>query len=356
MWSFSTMWTRYQAWWRQLDTTSRLLTLAVALITAIGSIYRLYILPQTMQFLADQGRDALIAHGILHGDVALVGPSTSVGSMFLGPFYYYFMAPFIWLAGNNPLGPAYAVAFIGIVTIPTLYAISSRIVGRWPAFFATMLYAVGPFVNEYTRFSWNPNPAPIVSLGTMYATWRAWRGNAKWWIVVGALWALIIQLHYVAALVIVPSAIIFLADVWRARGNKRMKQLGGAFLWSAFIVVISFAPLVVFNWRFNNLIVDGFRDFAGSDTTSAAHLSEGRTWFKIFSEQQGRALQLLFEVWGGKDWTPWYRQINTALLAAYISILGIATFVATRKRKFEFGHVYLLLMLAASALGLAFSI
>ncbi|MBP9700599.1 hypothetical protein KBD71_04945, partial [Candidatus Woesebacteria bacterium] len=52
---------------------------------ALGTFLRFYRLRSTMQFLGDQGRDALIARGILMDrDPAFIGPVTSVGNMYLG--------------------------------------------------------------------------------------------------------------------------------------------------------------------------------------------------------------------------------------------------------------------------------
>src|SRR5690606_24275698 len=82
-------------------------------IVVVGAGLRLYNLPHTAQFLGDQGRDALIVSRIFkEGDLVFIGPVTSVGNMYLGPLYYYFMLPFLWLSYPSPLGPAYGVAIL----------------------------------------------------------------------------------------------------------------------------------------------------------------------------------------------------------------------------------------------------
>ncbi len=347
------VWQRYCSWWEQSSSSERTQVFGVALATVFGSVYRFLNLPTTMQFLADQGRDALIAWGILHFDVALVGPSTSVGKMYLGPLYYYFMAPFIFLFGNEPVGPAYAVAFLGLATIPLLYWVGKRLIGGWPAFFATLFFAVGTYVNEYTRFSWNPNPAPIVTLAILYGIWRAWYGSARWWVWVAFWFAVIIQLHYVALLIAAPAGIFWAADVYRRfqRGRNEQKELLFSSLASAAVILLSFTPLVLFNWRFDNLIAGGFADFFSKERGITA-ISPGQQVWDIFREQHGRALQVFFEILG-REWFGYYRQLNTFLLVALAGVIGWAGFFY-RKSPRPMGYFLLIITAVTSVFGLSF--
>lgn len=86
------------------------------LLTLVGAGLRLYRLEASLQFLGDQGRDALVMYRLIKGDWPFIGPITSVGNFYLGPLYYYLMAPFLWLSGYNPVGPAIATA----LTVPAL--------------------------------------------------------------------------------------------------------------------------------------------------------------------------------------------------------------------------------------------
>ena len=81
-------------------------------ILLIGSFLRLYKISAYMTFLGDEGRDVLVVRNLLvHFDPILIGPGTSVGNMYLGPLYYYFMAPFLLLSGFSPVGPAVELHF-----------------------------------------------------------------------------------------------------------------------------------------------------------------------------------------------------------------------------------------------------
>ena len=61
-------------------------------VLVVASFFRLYRINETLMFLGDQGRDAIVAKRMLiDHDLTLIGPVTSVGNMYLGPFYYYFI-------------------------------------------------------------------------------------------------------------------------------------------------------------------------------------------------------------------------------------------------------------------------
>ncbi len=348
--SLSQVWNRWSHWWHEQFTAEQWRVLGVGVATLIGASYRLFHLRETMQFWADQGRDAIIAFEILHGNITLVGPSTSVGSMYLGPLYYYFMAPFLWLTGYDPIGPTLAVVALGILTVPLLYWVGKRLVGPWPAFFATLLYATAPAVLTYTRFSWNPNPAPIVTLGILYAIWKAWHGSARWWIVATIGFLVMIQLHYVALLLVAPLGLFWLADIlrsWRGAQKTRTRQLLLFIPLAGVLLLLSYVPLMLFNWRFDNVIVKGFIDFFDGSPGE----SPRNTW-DIVSALGTRAQLIFFELWG-KSWGDRFDELNKVLLALYAAVAVIGWRFVSRT-KYRFGYLLLLVTALTSILGLAY--
>lgn len=348
--SVSQLWDAWQRWWKNQFIAEQWRVLGVALATVIGASYRLFNLRDTVQFLADQGRDAIIAYEILHANITFVGPSTSVGDMYLGPLYYYFMAPFILVAGNDPIGPVLAVVLLGIITIPVLYFVGKRLLGPWPAFFATLLYATAPLAVEYTRFSWNPNPAPLVTLAILYCIWKAWNGSARWWLVAVIGFLVMIQLHYVALLIAAPLGIFWLADIGRShhtRDANRLQQLLVYIPVAFLLLVLSFAPLIVFNWRFDNVILNGFTNFLeGDPSASPRGLSD------IFRTVPERTALILFDTWG-KISGSWRESAHFWLGGLYL-IGAVSGWFVFRKTRYRFGYLFLVVSVLTSALGLAY--
>ena len=124
-------------------------------ILLIGAFFRLYKIADYMTFLGDEGRDAIIVRRLLVDfDPILIGPRTSIGDMYLGPLYYYMMAPALLLANFSPVGPAIMIALLGVVTIFFVWYVvrewfSSSLQGRSlqaGALIAAFLYAISPVV------------------------------------------------------------------------------------------------------------------------------------------------------------------------------------------------------------------
>ena len=181
--------------------------LSLSLIIALGAFLRFYNIRRYILFLGDEGRDALVVYNILHGDLTLLGPTSSVGGFFLGPIYYYMMAPFLFLSRYDPVGPAIMVALIGLLTIFLVYALGKEFFGKVAGLIAALLYAVSPIVIIYSRSSWNPNVFPFFTLSSLYTLYLAVKKN-KWWLFAlsGFLMGINLQIHYLATFV---GAIMF---------------------------------------------------------------------------------------------------------------------------------------------------
>ena len=85
--------------WKLIKKQVTLERLFLLLILAVAIFLRFYNLKNTMMFQGDQGRDAMVVANIFKNlDPVFIGPVTSIGNMYLGPFYYYFMLPFLFLS------------------------------------------------------------------------------------------------------------------------------------------------------------------------------------------------------------------------------------------------------------------
>ncbi|OGH37516.1 MAG: hypothetical protein A3B44_02895 [Candidatus Levybacteria bacterium RIFCSPLOWO2_01_FULL_38_21] len=168
-------------------------------ILVFAAFLRLYRIQDYMTFLGDEGRDVLVVYNILHGKLTLLGPTASVGGFFLGPIYYYFMAPFLLIFNYNPVGPAVMVALFGIATVWLVYKFAKEIFNQRVALISSLLYAISPLVIAHSRSSWNPNIFPFFSLLTLYVIYRALiKNNVKLFILGGVLLGISMQLHYLA--------------------------------------------------------------------------------------------------------------------------------------------------------------
>ncbi len=218
----------------------------ILLIILGGGFLRLWQIDQHMTFLGDEGRDAIVMREMVLGNhFPLIGPGTSIGNMYLGPLYYYLMAPSLALASESPAGPSIFVALIGLATIGLLWWIVRQWTGRTAALVVSALYAISPTIITYSRSSWNPNVMPFFALLTIYSVWKVSALGYWRWAVIGAVsFAFVLNSHYLG-LILAPVVAIFLFFSKKSPSSPRYLALSAA----AFILLMS--PLFFFDLRHN---------------------------------------------------------------------------------------------------------
>ena len=72
------------------DEVARYLWLIMVIVLIFAVFFlRFYRLPEYLMFLSDQGRDAIVLKRLVTLEkLVFVGPTTSIGNVFTGPFYY----------------------------------------------------------------------------------------------------------------------------------------------------------------------------------------------------------------------------------------------------------------------------
>jgi 4-amino-4-deoxy-L-arabinose transferase-like glycosyltransferase len=259
----------------------------ICFILIIASFYRLYRIRDYLTFLGDEGRDVLVVYKILHGTFTLLGPTASVGGFFLGPIYYYFMAPFLWLFNYDPVGPAIMVALFGIATVWLVYKVGKELFGASVGIIAAGLYAISPLVVTYSRSSWNPNLMPFFSLLTLYFVYKSLlKDSFKLFVLSGFLFGITMQLHYLAVFlgVIIFVYILLYQSVYSKINFllKIIKQYLSFFL--GFLV--GWSPFLAFEFRhgFRNIISIFNFVFHGQETNGNVHFFStfNNVFFRIF--------------------------------------------------------------------------
>jgi len=228
----------------------------LVLILLLGAFFRLYHIGEYMTFLGDEGRDVLIVRRLLvDGNLILIGPGTSIGNMYLGPLYYYMMAPALLLAGFSPVGPAVMIALLGVATIFLIYWVGRQWFTPRAGLIAALLYGLSPTVIVHSRSSWNPNIMPFFALLTIYSVWQITQEKKyNWLIVLGLAYAFVLQSHYLG-LLLLPTALLFLFPVFSQPKVRRPLFLG------IFIFLLLMSPLLFFDLRHNFMNFKALRAF-----------------------------------------------------------------------------------------------
>lgn len=251
----------------------------LAIILLLAAFMRLYRISDYMTFLGDEGRDVLVAKGILEGNLTLLGPRASAGDFYLGPIYYYMIAPFLWLFKNDPVGPAVMVALFGVATVFLVYYVGKKLfndndrpeLAERAGIFAAALYAVSPLVITYSHSSWNPNVLPFFSLlliFTIYKAIKKGRVGWKYFIAVGFLLGISLQLHYLALFLgVIVFFYVFFAKLYL---NKKILLLPVIKNYLQIIIgfIIGFSPFLAFEIRHGFPNIKTIFGFITKDTLS----------------------------------------------------------------------------------------
>ncbi len=227
------------------------------IILACSLFLRVYRVGDLTGFYYDQGRDAKVVWELWHsGKLFLIGPTTGIEGIFLGPFYYYLIAPFYLLGTGNPVFPAVALALINCLGIYVIYLIGRHYfdekTGLLTAFFITFSHQLV----QAHRWLSNPTPLPLFAALALLLILKIVRGSkaASDWLGLGLILGLSLQLEAASAVFFLPAA-AFIFLLFRIRIPLHF----------FFTFSLTLIPQLWFNLRHDNLLLDSFRRFLVTD-------------------------------------------------------------------------------------------
>jgi 4-amino-4-deoxy-L-arabinose transferase-like glycosyltransferase len=216
----------------------------IFLILLLAAFLRLYRLPELTTFAGDQGIDLLVVKRmVIDHRWTLLGPKTSIMSIYNGPIYYYLISPVLYLSGLNPLSVSYFMVCLWLGAIFLTHILGKEIFSRRAGALAALLFSLWPIAIEYSRPSFNSFPTPFFAalflLGVLYFS----KYHRRWGIILAGLCSgVLMQLHYFNFFLIFFS-LIFL--FYRKKFNLKLLLL------FAFCALATFSPMIVFELRHN---------------------------------------------------------------------------------------------------------
>lgn len=183
----------------------------------------------------------------------LVGPMVTskvvLGrGFFIGPDFYYLLALLAIIFGWNVILITKSLLFLWwLAALGVLVWLGRRF--SWLAGLAAYgVFAVFPFLVDFSRKIWNPNFLPLIGVGFFWLLEEIWRKEKLWqWFLLGFFFGLGINFHYSAFLWGV-FFLGFLALGWRRRKFKSLPL--GLFLLLVGII-IGDLPIFLFELRHN---------------------------------------------------------------------------------------------------------
>lgn len=248
---------------RSQKNISLVLKIALGLLFVVTVFTHLVAVHNTYIFQNDEARDVLIALKMIQNrQPVLLGPETSVGNMYLGPFYYYLMVPALLLSNLDPVGPAIMVALFGIATTFLIYLLGKLWHSPTVGVIAALFYAISPIMVHHSRSSWNPNVIPFfVSLLLLLPNLK----KQLYQFIFGLLVGILFQLHYVA--LILPG-LLFLNSVYSFAKTKEYSSLLRCIGFTALGFIFTSAPFWLFELRHNFVNSTAFITYLTDKTSS----------------------------------------------------------------------------------------
>lgn len=180
-----------------------------------------------MRFIWDEGRDMIAIHNIvINHDITLFGPYNEIDNHkdFFGVFHYYFMAPALWIADLDPVGPAAFTAALGVVSVGLVFLLIKNWSNSTTALTTAFLYALSPLVIRYVQWPWNPNTTPFFALCyllVLTAWWKKKRLSLPLIALAGFLLGILFQLHYFTVVL----GVSFLVFLWKKPASRFVKAV-----------------------------------------------------------------------------------------------------------------------------------
>ena len=121
---------------------------------------RFYNLNITARFTRDESSDLVSIKRIIdEKDITLIGPIAEGNTGIFSSLTYYISLPFVFFSKNNPLGPAWATAFYGSLTVLLIWLFLKKEKIKWlPIFLLPVI--ISPLV-IISRWAWNPHFIPF---------------------------------------------------------------------------------------------------------------------------------------------------------------------------------------------------
>ena len=229
----------------------------LVLVIGIALFFRLYKLREFYFFEHDQDLYSFIVRDILSGHFRLIGQLTSIDGVFIGPLYYYLLAPFYALFGYNPLSAYFVATSIAVATLLSIYYVFYKLFSPKAALIGVFLYACSLPLAFIDRWIVPTQPTILWSIWYLYALFITLRGDKKGLVLFGILAGLIWHIH----VALLPLLFLIPVSMMMAKIKYERKY----FLWAFAFFVFLTLPFWLFETRHGFQQILGFITSMGQD-------------------------------------------------------------------------------------------
>lgn len=231
--------------------------IVLSVIAASALFFRTYRISDLLAFGFDQGRDAKVIWNLWHDNkFFLIGPTTGIEGIFLGPFYYYLIAPWYIVFGGNPVAPA---TFLGILNVGAILIIAESVrqhISVRAAIITALFISISHSLISYSRWLSNPTPLPFFAALAIYSLCRIVKGYAWWFPILALCVGVSLQLEAASAIFFIPATLVILAIYHRDISWK-----SSPLILAVCMFLLTLLPQLIFDFRHDHLLLKGFGNF-----------------------------------------------------------------------------------------------
>lgn len=218
--------------------------LILILILLLGIFFRTYAVIDRFHFDHDGDLYSWMVKDILvNHHFRLIGQETSAPGIYIGPLYYYLIAPFFLLTNMDPIGVIIPITIIGILTIFSYYVVFSKLFNRLTGLIGSFLYAILLSIIQFDRRIAPSTPSNIWVIWYFYTIVSISRGNFSVLPLLGVLIGLIWHIHIALAPTLIAIPFAFLVS----RKIPNLKQI----LFFCIGLFTTSLPLIIFELKHN---------------------------------------------------------------------------------------------------------
>lgn len=214
--------------------------ITIFLILLLSAFLRFYNLPNSFVFAGDEEHQAILAQTIIkHFHIIWIGVNAAHLGFYLGPYWVYFTALWLYLSKGDPLITGYISATMGVVTTFLIFWVGAKLFNKKVGLLASLLYATLPLMVFLDQKYWNPTPVPLLSL-LMLLSLSQVKKNPKWLILFSICFGMIFHIHLSLFPVLFVAIFYFL--------KQKIKLPKKIILLSVITFLLMIAPLIAFDY------------------------------------------------------------------------------------------------------------
>jgi len=256
---------------------------SLVLITlTLAFVLRTYGINSLLFFGNDQGQDATIVTNMLSSaDGVFVGTETSASRfIYLGPLFYYVIAPLYAFGHGNPIYPAVFLILMSTLSLYLIFRVTRLMFGTTASLIALTLTSFSYYMIFFSRWLSNTNLIVLLSALLIFSMYQIMATSERvWWLSTSLLAGL--SFHFQAASGFFYLFVLAIFMFWQRKEGMSFTTAIYMFL----VFISTFIPEIIYDFNNQHIISREIIKYISNDTfgiSSSGIIHSRLLFFKEF--------------------------------------------------------------------------